>query len=126
MHKFNKVESYTEILLKSRLVQLILIILIIFTLVQVYEQHQNTKLTIERRNLASVEYYSKETEKNDLAKNLTLLKDEQHIESEIRRYFDVAREGEEIVIILEPPPEEIEIQADNYSYEKYPWFYFWK
>jgi len=70
-------------------------------LLQVYEQYQTTVQTGERRDTAEAEHEKLEQQQTALAEQVADLQDEYGIEAEIRRNFDVAREGEEVVIILE-------------------------
>lgn len=113
-------------LLRSRIVQVIIVLLIGFLAIQVYEQFRNTQQTADRRLQSEQEFYNQEEEYQQLAEQVAALRDSFNIEAEIRRHFDVAKEDEEVVIILEPPPE-IESRESVIEPErnKKPWYHLW-
>ena len=78
----------------------------------------------DRRAAVENEIHSLETRRQSLEQEVNYLSNERGIEAEMRRQFDVAREGEQVVIILEdeplpPPSEEVTLP------ESRPWYRFW-
>ena len=54
-----------------------------------------------------------EEKRDELKERVEYLKGEQGIESEIRKYFDVALEGEKVVVLIEDNEEEMENTPTN-------------
>ena len=124
MTKYRKKDSFYTIALRSRVTQLVLVIVIIFLCFQVFDQYYSAQATNERRQQALVEYQERKQEKEQLAEQVSSLEDEYHIEAEIRRNFDVAKEGEDVVIILDPPPDPE--PAVTPKTQVVPWYQFWR
>ena len=114
-------------LLRSRIAQILLLILIGLLSTQVLDQYQSAKMTQERRQQSETDFYQREAERQQLADQVGALHDSYVIESEIRRHFDVAKAGEDVIIILDPPPDESLEQEAQVDEEEalQPWFRFW-
>ena len=125
---YRKVESNIfKKMLQSRLLQFIIVILIGMLAVQVYEQYHNASMTQIRREQSEQEFHQRELDRQLIAEQVDALSDSYAIEAEIRRYFDVAKIGEEVVIILDPPPD-TPISTTEYPGETNntrPWYKFW-
>lgn len=123
---YKKTEGILSSILRSRIVQILLLLVIGVLTVQVYEQYKSAQSTLERRLQSESEFYQREAQKAQLAEQVESLRDPYYIEREIRRHFDVAKEGEEVVIIFDPPPEVEGIPDDNHGRsENIPWYQFW-
>lgn len=127
-----KQPSILQRTLRSHIVQGVLVVFILFMLLQVFEQYQTAKQTGERRAEAESEYQELQTQQEALAEQVSELQNEYGIEAEIRRNFDVAREGEEVVIILEdsvdavPSRERPSSSFATTPSEPTPWYRFWE
>ena len=96
-----KQPSLFQKILGSRLFQVVLLILIGAMGWQVYDRYVVERSAAERRTQTESEYQQLLEQRTQLAEQVDDLYDEFGIESEIRRNFDVAKEGEQIVVILE-------------------------
>ncbi len=80
----------------------------------------------ERRLKLETEAATLEERKNELQKQVEYLSHERGIEAEMRRQFDVALDGEQVVVIVEEETEE-EIQPlSSSSTKKGAWYEFWR
>lgn len=117
--------------LRSHIVQGLLVVFILFMVFQVFEQYQTTSQTGDRRVTAETEYQDLLEERSALAEQVDELQNDHGIEAEIRRNFDVARDGEEVVIILEDtmnavPSRERASSSYAESVTPTPWYRFWE
>jgi cell division protein FtsB len=70
-----------------------------------------------------------EARKEALNEQVKYLSGERGIESEMRRQFDVALEGEQVVVIVEDEPNESEVMPLSSSIDKEDeihWYQFWR
>lgn len=80
-----------------------------------------------RRASVEAEYQALEQRHQVLAENVTYLKDERSLESEIRKHFDVARAGESVVIILDTDEAVATSVATSTNVPVVtPWWQFWQ
>ncbi len=79
-----------------------------------------------RRSALESEAEALKERKTELEKQVDYLSHERGIEAEMRRQFDVALEGEKVVVIVDPEKSE-EIQPLSASTtEKNAWYEFWR
>lgn len=83
----------------------------------------------ERRQVAEQKVYALQAQRDKLSEQVEYLTDERGIESEMRRQFDVALEGEQVVVIFEEKEDEIEVlplsnTVNQQSSKK--WYQFWR
>ena len=82
----------------------------------------------ERRVLAEQEAAALEARKDSLEERVKYLSNERGIEAEMRRQFDVALEGEQVVVIVDDESDEPEIQplaTSTNNQEEKRWYQFW-
>ena len=79
----------------------------------------------ERRSIVETEINSLEDRKQTLSDEVKYLSSERGMEAEMRRQFDVAREGEQVVIILEDEPLSPQLPTEELPAESRPWYRFW-
>ena len=80
----------------------------------------------DRRERASQEAALLRSQKDALQEQVEYLSNERGIEAEMRRQFDVALEGEQVVVIVEPEAE-LEIQPlATSTEEETAWYQFWQ
>ncbi len=125
MLEFYKQKRWWTVL-QSPIVIIVLLILVIVLGREVYERY-----TIERemadRRLEVESQLDELTERRDaLKEKVEYLSNERGIEAEMRRNFDVAQEGEKVIIILEDESqanvEPIPVASEPPSK---PWYKFW-
>lgn len=82
-----------------------------------------------RRAIAEQEATVLEARKETLKEQVQYLSNERGIEAEMRRQFDVALEGEQVVVIVDDEDDVSEIQplatSTNHQEEK-KWYQFWR
>ena len=90
----------------------------------VFQRYSIEQDMVARRMEAAAQLLHLEDRRAELEKKVEYLSNERGIEAEMRRNFDVARPGEQVVIILDaekkPDIEELTPPVD----EK-PWYKFW-
>jgi cell division protein FtsB len=112
--------------LESRVTWTILLVLAGGMLVSAYGRYQIAKDMENRRVTVEKELAELLTRKAELEKDVRYLEGERGIEAEMRRQFDVAKAGEQVVIIVEDPVVEntiTELSTSTKSDE--PWYRFW-
>lgn len=83
---------------------------------------------LERRQLAEQEAAALEARKEVLEEQVEYLSSERGLEAEMRRQFDVALPGEQVVVIVENESEESEIQplSTSTNDSKPKWYQLWR
>jgi cell division protein FtsB len=113
-----------RVLASSRWILGIFSILVVLVLVSAFTRYQMASEMAERRELEEVTVQTLEKRKNDLEKQVQYLSDERGIEAEMRRQFDVALEGEQVVVIVDP---EVAPRSTPVVVEVEPaWYQFWR
>lgn len=102
----------------------VLMILVGFLAVSVYERYQVEREMAERRVATEEEYNLLQERKIELQKKVDYLAGERGIEEEVRKHFDVAKEGEQVVILLgeEADP----VQEPPAPEKRKKWYQFWR
>ncbi len=80
----------------------------------------------ERRYSLESEASALEERRDDLEKQVEYLSHERGIEAEMRRQFDVALEGEQVVVIVDPEKEEDIQPLSTSTEEENAWYEFWR
>ncbi|MCA9355146.1 septum formation initiator family protein [Candidatus Kaiserbacteria bacterium] len=83
----------------------------------------------DRRIQAEQQVATLQTRKDQLEEQVEYLSNERGLEAEMRKQFDVALEGEQIVVIVEDEPKESEIQplsTTTAKEEDAKWYQFWR
>lgn len=113
----------------SRVTQGILLFLSCLVLLSVIDRYQIARDMSDRRTAIESEIEALETRKQTLDKEVDYLLSERGAEAEMRRQFDMAREGEQVILIVDDPKKS-ENSATNTS-EIIPeepvraWYHFW-
>ncbi len=108
----------------SRVTQGVILVVAFFILLSAYNRYLIAREMAERRAMVESEISTLEERREILETQVQYLSNERGIESEMRRQFDIAREGEQVVIILED--ENAEVQATTTANQKErPWYRFW-
>jgi cell division protein FtsB len=83
----------------------------------------------ERRIQAELQAQVLQTRKEALEKQVEYLSSERGIEAEMRRQFDVALPGEQVVVIVDDKENDSEVKPLSTSTrpeEESPWYMFWR
>ena len=99
-------------------------LILLFMMSVVYQRYSIEQDMVARREEAAFQLKQLEVRRAELEKKVEYLSNERGIEAEMRRNFDVARPGEQVVLILDGEKKaDIEplapIQTDK------PWYKFW-
>ncbi len=116
-------------LINSRYVQGILLCLVLLVGWSAYTRYEIAAEMTERRKIAEQEAQVQQDRKDELQKQVEYLSNERGIEAEMRRQFDVALEGEKVVVIMEAE-ETVEVMpldgASTTEQSTAPWYQFWR
>ena len=99
-------------------------LIILFMLSVVYQRYSIEQAMVARRVDAEEHLKHLEGRKAELEKKVEYLSNERGIEAEMRRNFDVARPGEQVVIIVDEEKES-QIEPLPIKVEEEPWYKFW-
>lgn len=92
----------------SRITAVVCIVLGIVLLLSVYERYTIEREMAERRHAAEEELVELHARKAELETKVEYVTADHGIEAEIRKHFDVAKEGEQVVIIVDEREEKQE------------------
>lgn len=114
---------------RARAVQGGFLLLALYVAVSAYDRYTVAAEMSDRRAAAEAEVVQLQERKAELAAEVSYLSHERGIEAEMRRQFDVAREGEHVVIILddeEPAEAPAPVRAaGTTTVPARPWYQFW-
>ncbi len=122
--KFGKQNNYKRILCSTPVI-LFLALLSILLILSVYKRFGVEREMAQRRNAVEQELLQLQQRKEQLQERVEYLEGERGIEEEIRKNFDVAKEGEQVIILTGQEEESLDI-IDDIKIEEYPWYIFWK
>ena len=106
-------KGWWQIVLHSRLTLLILLLASFTISFAVYDRYVIEREMLDRRQTKEAQLHVMEDRRDELKERVEYLKGEQGIESEIRKYFDVALEGEKVVVLVGESEEESKISPVN-------------
>jgi cell division protein FtsB len=114
--------------LTSPLLQAFLAVLIVLVGLSAWERYRMAQVMAERRAVAEAELANLEARQAVLEERVDYLSNERGLEAELRRQYDVAREGERVVVIVDPPaPEQtVEPLATTTTTTPRRWYQFWR
>jgi hypothetical protein len=81
----------------------------------VYDRYQVEREVYERREKVQADLVREMDRQRDLESRVNYLDNEQGMEAEIRRHFDVALEGEQVVVLVGETREEAELTTVSTS-----------
>ncbi|USN87619.1 MAG: septum formation initiator family protein [Candidatus Nomurabacteria bacterium] len=127
MFDFHQKRKFRTVL-NSRVTQVFIFLAAILILWSAYDRYLIAKEMSEKRLAVEKELSDLKDRKDNLEKEVEYLSSERGIEAEMRRQFDVAREGEQVVIIMDDdtattvrPLSSTSTDQDNNR----PWYKFW-
>lgn len=110
----------------SRFTQGVLLVLAFFAFLSAYNRYLIALDMADRRKAVEAEVESLHERKENLESEVRYLSNERGMESEMRKQFDIAREGEQVVIIMENEDSSKEvIQATTSATSTRAWYHFW-
>jgi cell division protein FtsB len=111
----------------SPLTQGVLLLLVLLVGSAAYVRYDIAMEMRERRQTAEQTAATLESRRDELAEEVDYLSNERGIEAELRRQFDVVREGEQVIVIVEEEPEGpvIEPLSTTTDTQEQPWYHFW-
>jgi cell division protein FtsB len=116
-----------RVLLTSPLALILLALLCLGMLRIVYERYSIEREMAARRFESELQLDALRGRKEQLAKKVEYLSNDRGIEAEMRRNFNVARPGEQVVIILDKEPESTIKPLDVIEQDtQLPWYQFWR
>jgi cell division protein FtsB len=112
-------------ILESRITWVLLLVVIVSIFVSAYDRYLIAKDMAGRRAEAEAELTELKARQTDLQKEVDYLSNERGIEAEVRRQFDVAREGEQVIIILGSDDAGAGVREATTTPNTRPWYRFW-
>ena len=109
----------------SRITQGILLLSSIFIFWSAYDRFLVAKEMSEKRLSLEKEIHTLEEREVSLEKEVSYLSSDRGIEAEMRRQFDIAREGEQVVIILNDEQATVTPTTTVTEEDSRPWYKFW-
>lgn len=121
--QFGRKKALTDYLFNKGVI-FILVVIVIFLVMSVYERYTIEREMAARRATTEAEFATLEARREQLESKVEYLSGERGIEEEVRKNFDVAKDGEQVVILLgdgaAAPDEEAVIPVES------PWYLFWR
>lgn len=126
MFNFQQKRKFKSIF-NSRITQVLFLVLAILIFWSAWERYQIAKEMSDKRLVLEEEIKELKVRKDTLDERVEYLSSERGMEAEVRRQFDVAREGEQVVVILESELEKAtttELTPTSTAKTR-PWYKFW-
>ena len=109
----------------SRITQGVVLLVAFFILLSAYDRYLIAREMADRRADVESEIASLEERRTVLETQVQYLSNERGIESEMRKQIDIAREGEQVVIILEDESAEAVNTPTTTPSKERAWYRFW-
>ncbi len=120
-HQKRKLRSVFQ----SRFTQVILLVLSLLIFWSAYDRYLVAKEMSEKRLALEGEMAELEERQINLDKEVKYLSSDRGVEAEMRRQFDIAREGEQVVIIMDDDQATLTATTTPNNEEVRPWYKFW-
>ena len=108
-------KSWWQKVLWSRMTLALLLLICAGLSFAVYDRYQVEREVYERREKVQADLVREMDRQRDLESRVNYLDNEQGMEAEIRRHFDVALEGEQVVVLVGETREEAELTTVSTS-----------
>ena len=114
--------------LNSRYMQGFLLFLVFLVGWSAYVRFDIAMEMSQRKEVAQQQVAELQVRKDTLSQEVEYLSNERGIEAEMRRQFDVALDGEQVVVILEEEegPEVLPLTASTSEETEAAWYQFWR
>lgn len=120
-HQKRKMKS----IVASRVTQGVILTITLFVMISAYNRYLIARDMSERRSAVESEIHALEERYESLKKDVDYFTNERGIEAELRRQFDVTREGEQLIIILDDENKLETKEEPATTTEKRAWYRFW-
>lgn len=104
-------KSWWQKVLLSRFTLVVLLLSTVGLTFAVYDRYQVEREMAERRATAESELLRESQRQKALQDRVNYLENDQGLEAEIRRHFDVALEGEQVIVIVDEKENDSNISA---------------
>lgn len=121
--RFGKKKNWQHFIYNWYAVAFLLLIVVFFSF-SVWERYRAAHVMKERLEASEKEAAALKTHKEQLSEQVEYLKGERGIEEELRRNFDVAKPGEQ-VIVLTGRAERVSATTSDVTVSA-PWWQFWR
>lgn len=110
----------------SRITQGVILLVTLFILLSAYNRYLIARDMAERRFAVEAEIQALEERRQKLDEEVKYLSNERGVEAEMRRQFDITREGEQLVILLDDT-EDVATSTDieTATTTSKAWYRFW-
>lgn len=113
-----------RVVIGSWYVQVLVVVLTILVMWSAFTRYKIAEEMSERRVQMEQEVDVLQERKDSLQVEVDYLSDERGIEAEMRRQFDIAKEGETVVVIVDDD-KEVETFTESVSTKEKRWYEFW-
>jgi cell division protein FtsB len=110
---------------QSRITRVFLLFLVLLIGLSAFKRYQIAMEMADRRQDAESNLVHLREQKESLEAEVRYLSDERGIEAEMRRQFDVALEGEQVVVIVDPEISPVS-PVSPVVVEEPAWYEFWR
>lgn len=116
-----------QVILGSRYIQVLVLLVTLLMIWSAYTRYEIAEEMEARRIVVEQEAAALQARKDALESEVQYLSDERGIEAEMRRQFDVAKDGEQVVVIVEEEEDEgVETIPIAESTNDKRWYEFWR
>ncbi len=123
MVQFGRKKKLTDYIYTRPTILVLLVILFLLS-ISVYDRYTIEREMAERRSKVESEQVDLIDRKEDIQAKVDYLSGERGIEEEVRKNFDVAKEGEQVIILLGEEDEDNEFEVEEEKSTK--WYRFWR
>ena len=125
MPQFGRQKKLTDYLYTKPVIAT-LVIVAGFLAVSVFERYQIEQEMTARREAAEADYQAAVARKDELQAKVDYFQGERGIEEEIRKHFDVAKAGEQVVILLGEDQSTSTLSTVAEDVPEKRWYQFWR
>lgn len=119
-------KNTVKVVVQSRITQAALILASILIFMSAINRYTIAADTADKRAAVEAEILELEARKESLGAEVRYLQNDRGIEAEMRKQFDIAREGEQVVIIVDDLDQATAtVDAEVETDEEVPWYRFW-
>lgn len=110
----------------SPITQGVILLITLFVLLSAYNRYLIARDMAERRFAVEAEIQALEERRQKLDQEVKYLSNERGVEAEMRRQFDITREGEQLVILLDDTEESsTSTNTESAATTTKAWYRFW-
>ncbi len=122
--EFSKKHNKLKYLYSWPVIVLLFVVVVLLSL-SIFKRFTIEREMYNRRNNAEKELQKLYEKREVFQKKVDYLESKRGVEEEIRKDFDVAKEGEQVIVLTGEEPESNE-EISNEEEELIPWYIFWR